>query len=595
DVPVADPLLITDEADNCTANPVVAFVSDVSDGNTCPETITRTYSITDDCGNSINVTQTITVDDITPPTGTAPANVTVECIADVPVADPLLITDEADNCTANPVVAFVSDVSDGNTCPETITRTYSITDDCGNSINVTQTITVDDITPPTGTAPANVTVECIADVPVADPLLITDEADNCTANPVVAFVSDVSDGNTCPETITRTYSITDDCGNVTTVTQTIIVDDITPPTGTAPANVTVECIADVPVADPLLITDEADNCTANPVVAFVSDVSDGNTCPETITRTYSITDDCGNVTTVTQTITVDDTTPPTASNPSDINLPGGSAPAPDPSVVIDEADNCTVNPVVAFVSDVSDGGVCPETITRTYSVTDDCGNQITVVQLIIIGDSIPPTGTAPADITVECIGDVPAPDPLLITDEADNGGPPTVAWESDVSDGNTCPETITRTYSITDDCGNVIFVTQLITVDDITPPTGTAPANVTVECIADVPVADPLLITDEADNCTANPVVAFVSDVSDGNTCPETITRTYSITDDCGNSINVTQTITVDDITPPTGTAPANVTVECIADVPVADPLLITDEADNCTANPVVAFVSDVS
>jgi hypothetical protein len=35
-----------------------------------------------------------------------------------------------------PVVAWVSDVSDvsdGFTCPEVITRTYSVTDDCGNS------------------------------------------------------------------------------------------------------------------------------------------------------------------------------------------------------------------------------------------------------------------------------------------------------------------------------------------------------------------------------------------------------------------------------------------------------------------------------
>ena len=36
----------------------------------------------------------------------------------------------------NPVVAFVSDVSDNNTCPEVITRTYSVTDACGNSITV---------------------------------------------------------------------------------------------------------------------------------------------------------------------------------------------------------------------------------------------------------------------------------------------------------------------------------------------------------------------------------------------------------------------------------------------------------------------------
>ena len=78
-------------------------------------------------------------------------------------------------------------------------------------------------------------------------------------------------------------------------------------------------------------------------------------------------------------------------------------------------------------------------------------------------------------------------------------------------------------------------------------------------------------VTDEADNCTAAPVVALVSDVSDGNTCPEVITRTYSVTDDCGNSINVTQPITINDITPPTASDPAAVNVECLGDVPAPD------------------------
>ena len=268
-------------------------------------------------------------------------------------------------------------------------------------------------------------------------------------------------------------------------------------------------------------------------MAFVDDVSDGNTCPEVITRTYSITDDCGNVTLVTQIITVDDITDPTASNLPNINT-SGAIPPFDITLVTDEADNCSV-PVVAFVSDVSDGGNCPETITRSYSVTDACGNTINVIQLIIVGDAILPTASAPANINVECLADVPAADPLVITDEADNGGVPTVAFVGDVSDGLSCPETITRTYSITDNCGNVITVDQIIIVDDITAPTASNPTAVAVECIGDVPVTDITVVTDEADNCTAVPVVAFVSDVSDGNTCPEVITRTYSITDDCGN------------------------------------------------------------
>jgi hypothetical protein len=265
-------LEVTDETDNCTANPVVAFISDVSDGNTCPEVITRTYSVTDECNNSISVIQTITIGDTTLPTASNPAPVSVNCIGDLPTAEISVVTDEADNCTTNPVVAFVSDISDGNTCPEVITRTYSITDECNNSISVFQTITINDITPPTASIPAPITVDCIGEVPAADILVVTDEADNCTTNPVVAFVSD---GATCPETIIRTYSVTDDCGNSTNVTQTITINDITPPTASNPAPVSVNCIVDVPTADILVITDEADNCTANPVVAFISDVSDG--------------------------------------------------------------------------------------------------------------------------------------------------------------------------------------------------------------------------------------------------------------------------------------------------------------------------------
>jgi hypothetical protein len=71
--------------------------------------------------------------------------------------------------------------------------------------------------------------------------------------------------------------------------------------------------------------------------------------------------------------------------------------------------------------------------------------------------------------------------------------------------------------------------------------------------------------------------------LSDGNTCPETITRTYSVTDECGNSINVTQTITVGDVTDPTASNPAPINVECSASVPAPDVTVVTDEADNCT------------
>lgn len=236
------------------------------------------------------------------PTASNPAPVTVNCISDVPAVNTIVVIDEADNYGI-PAVTFVSDVSDGNTCPEIITRTYRVTDDFGNFIDVTQTITVDDTTNPTASNPAPVSVQCISDVPVTNIAAVTDEADNCTVAPVVAFVSDVSDGNTCPEIITRTYSVTDNCGNSINVIHIITVDDTTNPTASNPAPISVQYIGDVPAANVSDVTDEADNCST-PVVAFVSDVSDGNTNPEIITRTYSVTDDCGNTINVAQTITV---------------------------------------------------------------------------------------------------------------------------------------------------------------------------------------------------------------------------------------------------------------------------------------------------
>src|SRR5512133_2699237 len=495
----------------------------------------------------------------------------VSCIADVPAADIAVVTDEADNCGV-PVVAFVSDASNGLSCPQTITRTYSVTDACLNQILVTQTITVDDNINPTASNPAPVTVSCIADVPAADPAVVTDEADNCGV-PVVAFVSDASDGLSCPQTITRTYSVTDACLNQILVTQTITVDDNINPTASNPAPVTVSCIADVPAADPAVVTDEADNCGV-PVVAFVSDASDGLSCPQTITRTYSVTDACLNQILVTQTITVDDNINPTASNPAPVTVSCiADVPAADPAVVTDEADNCGV-PVVAFVSDASDGLSCPQTITRTYSVTDACLNQILVTQTITVDDNINPTASNPAPVTVSCIADVPAADPAVVTDEADNCGVPVVAFVSDASDGLSCPQTITRTYSVTDACLNQILVTQTITVDDNINPTASNPAPVTVSCIADVPAADPAVVTDEADNCGV-PVVAFVSDASDGLSCPQTITRTYSVTDACLHQLLVTQTFTMVQSPPPTTPFPAPALVRCIADVPAADPAVV--------------------
>lgn len=574
DIPAPDVNIFTDEADNCQDPITIFFGSDVSNGQTCPETITRSYLVSDWYGNTIFVYQTIVVDDQIAPTASNPSPILVDCIGNVPAPNPSVVTTEADNCTAIPIVAFVSDVSNGLSNPETITRTYSVTDNCGNSTFVTQSILVQDLTPPTASNPASINVQCAGDIPAPDPAVVLNETDNCSSV-TVTYLSQTSNGLTCPELITRTYSLTDLNGNTSTVTQTITVNDVTPPNAAPLSTLTVECSGDVPPASISTVVNPTDNCTANPVVTFDGDISNGQSCPETITRTYRITDVCGNFSLLTQTIIVDDNTAPVFANVPTAatldcigNLPGMTS--------LSWTDNCSGSGSVMGM-DVSNGQTCPEIITRTWTVTDPCGNIGISTQTFTIYDQIAPIfAAAPSTVTVECDSDIP---PMTSLSFSDNCGASGTVTGVDVSNGQTCPETITRTWTTTDVCGNTATSTQTIIVDDVTAPTGIGPALVNYPCHNCIPSPNTNVIMGISDNCSANPQVAFVSEISDGLSNPETLTRTYSLTDDCGNVTLIEQLITINDSEAPVpnATALADLTGECFIGAPTA-PLA----SDNC-------------
>src|SRR4029078_172310 len=114
----------------------------------------RTYKATDSCGNMNTCTQTITVNDTTPPSITCPGPVSVQCFSLVPPPSITGVT-ATDNCGGPVTVGFVSDVATNGTsnCFNVITRTYQGVDACGNVGACTQTITVNDTTPPSITCP----------------------------------------------------------------------------------------------------------------------------------------------------------------------------------------------------------------------------------------------------------------------------------------------------------------------------------------------------------------------------------------------------------------------------------------------------------
>ncbi len=269
--------------------------TDSSDGMTCPETITRTWTVTDNDGNTDTCDQVITVDDTTDPVINCPADYAVQCIEDVPACDP----DDAvatDNC-GMPNVTCSNGPLVGGECGGTVTVTYTATDDCGNTATCTQVITVDDTTNPMITCPADYAVQCIEDVPACDPddAVATDNCGEvyltCSNGPLV--------GGECGGTVTVTYTATDDCGNTATCTQVITVDDTTDPMITCPDDVTdLSCIGDIPCSDDVELT-TTDNCDMDVDVTLIADTGHPDCVDGLFSRTYTFeaTDDCGNTAT----------------------------------------------------------------------------------------------------------------------------------------------------------------------------------------------------------------------------------------------------------------------------------------------------------
>jgi HYR domain len=562
--------------DNCTSSPAVIFTETTVPGP-CPASyqVNRSWAATDACGNTVSAIQIITAEDTTPPVVTCSAAVTVQCLSQIPAPNISLVT-ATDNCAGPVVITHVGDVSNNQTCPTVINRTYRGVDDCGNETLCTQLITVQDTIAPVVTCPAAVTVQCIADVPAPNVTLVS-ATDNCAGTVTITHVGDVSNNQTCPTVITRTYRGIDDCGNETLCTQLITVQDTIAPVVTCPAAVTVECIADVPAPNTSLVV-ATDNCDANVTVTHVGDVSNGLTCPTVITRTYRGVDDCGNETLCTQLITVDDTVAPVVTCPAAVTVECiTDVPAPTTSLVL-ATDNCDASVTVTHVGDVSNNQTCPTVITRTYRGVDDCGNETLCTQLITVDDTIAPVlSAAPADLTVECSA-VPTPATLTATDNCDASVVP--VFSSSTAPGN-CPgnHVITRTWTATDACGNASSRQHVITVRDTTPPVISCPVAITVECGSPVPPPNTSSVT-ATDNC-GTPVVTHVGDVSNGLTCPQVITRTYRAVDACGNATTCTQLITVRDTTAPVQTEfPLDQLVSCNNQIPTPVAPSVVDACD---------------
>lgn len=375
-------------------------------------------------------------------------------------------------------------------------------------------------------------------------------------------------------TYTATYSATEGSNSVST-TRTINVSDSEPPSitvnGANPYQ--IQQGSCTPYSDPGASAN--DGCAGpKPVMSSISGpggaTSVNNNTPGTYTVTYTATDGTHQAT-ATRTVLVgnfppeDVDQPPSANVPPTITLTCPTGVSDCTQTMIECGDTFTDLGATASVC----GGSVPVTISGTvdrhtpgiYSITYTAtANGLTTTATRTV--TVNPDNTAPTitldganPIYVECHTGT-FTDPGAVAHDACAGDFPATA------SGSVNPDVVssyTITYNATDPSGHAAApVTRTVIVRDTTPPTVTAPANVTVNTGAGntsctVVVSNATLGTASANDACQGALSVTRSGVPSGNIFPAgTTTITYSATDASNNTGTATQTVTVIDNTVPT-------------------------------------------
>ncbi len=428
-----------------------------------------------------------------------------------------------------------------------------------------QRISVIDTRPPVfvGALPQDVTVACGA-VPPAATLAASD---SCDADVPVTYSETVS-GGSCADsyTLMRTWAAVDDCGNQAVWTQVVRVVDTIAPTLTIPADQEVTCDAgDGAATDPQATgwATATDNCDASPFITY-QDIERAGDCVQgiIIERTWMALDACGNQVSAVQTIRVVDRTPPTFVVPPQMGeLPqdetvqcGGLAPA----ALLTAIDNCDGDVPVRY-SEAQSGETCADgyVLTRTWTATDDCGNETQHVQTITVRDTTPPAVTCPADVAITnepgtCSAELP-----FRASANDNCSVATLRYwvaGAQISSPHAFPVGLTVvTVEATDECGNAGQCTFSVAVTDVDAPTIACPDDIIQDtdpgsCEARVDVAWP----QAADNCGAPQVTGVRSDgraLTDPYPLGVT-TIAWAAMDGQGNRVTCSQRVLIQDLQP---------------------------------------------
>jgi len=520
-----------------------------------------------------------------------PPDKTVDCSLPIVFDQPSAV----DNCCGGFITyTFVDSSENPYAGCEIFTRVWIAQSTCGNMASIAQTIThIDNEAPEfvidhpilsTINSGDTITVDCEDGFFIANGDVSA--VDNCDDEPVVSLFDEITDGN-CPNDGYTKFMLCywvaiDNCANKDTFEVFIKFIDTTAPQISCPSDVTVECMASIDPAD----TGEpwvGDDCTdmEDIEITFVDESSTLGDCTTLVTRTWTATDDCGNFTTCEQLITQTDATPPIITCPADTTIDCDASADVAITGIATATDDCSTIDNITFQDQTDVLNSCETQITRTWIAEDACGNQATCVQIIILRDLTNPAISCPADADLEC-GDSTDPNNTGYPTGTDNCDPELeFAFEDEVISINTCEIIINRTWTAVDNCSNFVTCMQVLKITDSTAPMVSCPANITIEC-TDSTDPDNTGYPTGADGCDNDITFSFVDNAT-ANGCETTITRTWTGTDDCGNTATCVQIITLIDTVIPEISCPPNITIECMTsnDPSITGFAIATDICDN--------------
>ncbi|MCP4124773.1 MAG: HYR domain-containing protein, partial [Bacteroidetes bacterium] len=550
--------------DNCTL--VTAITSsdlEILTGCGSTGTIERTWTSEDENGNAISCTQIISIVDQTPPTAIC-QDITIDLDqntgeAEIQASD--INNGSFDDCTNNEDLIFQIDqitFTQNGVYPVTLT----VTDLCGNSDECTATVTVT-VIPMEITCPLPITIDCGDST---DPAF-TGMAEVIGGNdPTIIWVdTEGIDGCGFSGTIIRTFTAEDINGDQVSCEQTIFIEDNIPPYwNTNPINLTLECNGqniDQRITDWLSSIGNgsvSEECGSVNIIHDYVGITGGCGSTGSAVVTFTAFDECNNSSLQTATITINDNTPPTALC-RDVSIEFGGVPITVEAEQVNNGstDYCSgANELTYSLSPNTFDAVGEYPVTLT--VTDPCENSSTCTATVTI--SMMPIIDCPSDTTVQC-GDSVSP---VNTGMATINNPNATITYQDVANLTGCAGTgsISRTFTAQIPGSEDLSCTQLITIEDNTPPTAVC-QDLTIALGAnDIATLLPSQIDNgSSDVCSGSELSMLVDKTSfDCSNLGANIV-TLSVSDECGNVGQCTAMVTVVEDIIPTITCPENINV----------------------------------